>query len=447
MRFTKPTKVIGLDIGTHSIKTVLMTKPGGKLRIEEIGYAPLDKAQVTVDPVAASAEAMREALQRMPTGQSLVVASLAGQTVVIRYPRLRDVSLDEIGRAVEAEASQNIPYDLSEVLLDWSLLEEENNGDETLIKVLLVAAKHEVIDARVQLIQAAEVECSILSVDSLALADAAEGCDFLRVGESVALINIGASSVSIHFTKDGVSNFIRDISWGAKEMIQAIAKFKRCNYEEAERFLINIDDERDAEPERQVEDNSPLPDAPPELPSMNQASEPDALAPPSIDDPLASDLADPLAADPLAAETIGNASGSSLLDPLEDEIELLGATGPEASTESMASPGMTPDEDGLDEVLALPISRLVAEIRRSFDYYEHQLYERPVERVILSGGAAHLSLFRDALVEDLGIEDVEIADPGKGAIFINANGNEQFENHPAQFMVAVGLAARGSAEL
>ena len=108
---------------------------------------------------------------------------------------------------------------------------------------------------------------------------------------------------------------------------------------------------------------------------------------------------------------------------------------------------MTPDEDGLDEVLALPISRLVAEIRRSFDYYEHQLYERPVERVILSGGAAHLSLFRDALVEDLGIEDVKITDPRNGAIFINANCNEQFENHPAQFMVAVGLAARGSAEL
>ena len=447
MRFTKPTKVIGLDIGTHSIKTVLMTKPGGKLRIEDIGYAPLDKAQVTIDPVAASAEAMREALRRMPTGQSLVVASLAGQTVVIRYPRLRDVSLDEIDRAVEAEASQNIPYDLSEVSLDWSLLEEENQGDETLIKVLLVAAKHEVIDARVQLTQAAEVECSVLSVDSLALADAAEGCDFLRVGESVALINIGASSVSIHFTKDGVSNFIRDISWGAKEMIQAIVKFKRCNYEEAERFLINIDDERDAAPEPQVEDNSPLPDAPPEIPSTNLSSEHEVLEPPSIDDPLASEVADPLAVDPLAAETIGTAGGSSLLDPLEDEIEVLGATGPGASMESMASPGMTSDKDDLDAVLALPISRLVAEIRRSFDYYEHQLYERPVERVILSGGVAHLSLFRDALVEDLGIEDVEIADPGKGAIFMNANGNEQFENHPAQFMVAVGLAARGAAEL
>lgn len=453
MRFTKPTKVIGLDIGTHSVKTILMTKPGGKLRIESIGYVPIDKAQMSVDPVVASAEAMREALRQMPTSQCLVVAGLAGQTVVIRYPRLRDVSLDEIDRAVEAEASQNIPYDLSEVSLDWSLLEEENEGDETLIKVLLVAAKHEVIDTRVQMVQAAEVECGVLGVDSLALADAAEGCDFLRVGESVALINIGASSVSIHFTKDGVSNFIRDISWGAKEMIQAIAKFKRCNFEEAEHFLMNMDEERDAAPEKKVEDNSPLPDAPPELPSANQAVEPETLESPSAtDDPLASEALGSLPVDPLAAETVGG--GGSLLDPLEEEIDLLGAVGPTASPMSTESPGMGASmgtgaaaEEGFDEMLALPISRLIAEIRRSFDYYEHQLYERPVERVILSGGMAHLSLFRDALLEDMGIEEVEIADPGKGAIFMNANYNEQFENHPAQFMVAVGLAARGAADL
>ena len=47
----------------------------------------------------------------------------------------------------------------------------------------------------------------------------------------------------------------------------------------------------------------------------------------------------------------------------------------------------------------------------------------------------------------MGIEEVESAEPGKGAIVMNANYNEQFENHPAQFMVAVGLAARGAADL
>ena len=164
----------------------------------------------------------------------MFVGALPGQSVVIRYPRLRDVPINELDEAVEQEASQSIPYDLSEVFLDWSLLSEEPEGDTQQQKILLVAAKHDVIDKRIQYADVAEIEYSILSVDSLALADAAEECKFFNQNESVALINLGASSVSIHFTKDGESNFIRDISWGAKELIQAIGKAKRLDYEDAE---------------------------------------------------------------------------------------------------------------------------------------------------------------------------------------------------------------------
>lgn len=72
------------------------------------------------------------------------------------------------------------------------------------------------IESRVQIASEAEINYAVLGVDSLALADAAEGCDFLRVGESVALINLGASNTSIHFIKDGKSNFIRDVNWARK---------------------------------------------------------------------------------------------------------------------------------------------------------------------------------------------------------------------------------------
>jgi type IV pilus assembly protein PilM len=248
-----------------------------------VGYALVDRNQVNVDPVAAHASA-----------------------------------LNEIDEAVEAEADQNIPYDLAEVFLDWSLLEEEGEEDDKQLKVLLVATKHEVIDSRAQIADEAGIQYGVLSVDSLALADAAEGCDFLHVGETVALINIGAPSVSIHFMRDGTSNFIRDVSWGARELIQAIAKGRRSDYDEVER---------------------------------------------------ANDL-------------------GSLLDPLDGELDALGDE-PEPAAAAPAS-----DEFGMDdismsvggaestmtEVLSMPITRLVSEVRRSFDYYEHQLYERPVDR-------------------------------------------------------------------
>lgn len=414
MRFTKPSKVIGLDIGSHSVKAVQLSKAGGgKLRIEEVGYALVDRNQVNMDPIAAHANASREALRMMTPSQSLVVGALPGQTVVIRYPRLREMALDQIDAAIETEAGQSIPYDLSEVFLDWSLLGTEGEGDEKQLKVLLVAAKHEVIDSRVQIADAAEVEYGALSVDNLALADAAEGCDFLRVGESVALINIGASSASIHFIKDGVSNFIRDVTWGAREMIQAIVKARRCDYDEAERILYNAEAEFGAE---EQDDEAPI-----------EAEEVVPEVRPEADDVDALDK-------------------GSLLDPLDDELGAFGEEEPASDVGGFSDMGG--DEDTpLSEILIVPVSRLVSEIRRSFDYYEHQLYERPVERIILSGGVAHIAAIREALIEDLGVEEVAVADPTASALVTTGRYAEEFNQHPAQFMVAVGLAARGSVEL
>lgn len=412
MHFTKPTKVVGLDVGSHSVKAVQMSKSGGRLRVDDVGYALIDQAALHNDPISAQAAAAREATRRMPLAQCMVVGALPGQTVVIRYPRLRNIQSHEIDQAVEREAGSNIPYDLAEVFLDWSLLEEEGEGNDRQFKVLLVAAKRDVIDSRVQLSASAEFQYSVLSVDSLALADAAEGCDFLRVGETVALINIGATSASIHFTRDGVSNFIRDVSWGAKEMIQAISKAKRCDVKEAERILFNLEEHlQPALAAAAVE-------ATPEM--IGEASPP---APPMGGD-------------------------ASLLDPLDDELGGLGELGdPEPPMSDLDMPVTVNSQDvDLAEVLQQPIARLVSEVRRSFDYYEHQLYEKPVDRIILSGGVAHVPPIRQALKDDLGVEDVTVANPMESAVRVNTS-NHDFERHPAQFMVAMGLAARGSAEL
>jgi type IV pilus assembly protein PilM len=418
--FAKPKRAIGLDIGTHSVKAVQMSRSGGRLCIDEVGYELIDRNQVNQDPVMAHANAVRESLRNLQVPQCLIVSAMTGQTAVIRYPRLAGTPRDQLAAAVEREAGQNIPYDLGEVFLDWALLDEVEEGGEQQFKVLLVAAKHEAIDARLQILESAEVACGVLSVDSLALADAAEACDFVRVGETVALLNIGLSSASIHFVKDGISNFIRDVNWGGRELIQAIAKDRRCDFEEAEKILQEI-----------------VFDAPDENAGAEQEPEP-------TPDPEPQPEAAPPAPDPF---------GGSLLDPLDDELGGLGDPlgGPPAPAAPQGG-GLGGGDDGGEpdprEALAAPLSRMVAEIRRSFDFYEHQLYERPVDRIILSGGVARLPLVGQTLVEELGVESVELADPMESGLLVgNPAATANMAEHPAQFMVAVGLAARGMAEL
>lgn len=401
MWFSKPKKAIGLDIGTHAVKAVQMSRSGGRLCIDEVGFALLDRNQVSANPIAANATAVRQALLNMNLPQAMLIAALPGQTAVIRYPRIPETSREMIEQVVAREAGQNIPYDLNEVFLDWVPLDETSEGGQKQIKLLLVAAKHEVISSRLQILDAAELKCGVLGVDSLALADAAESCGMLRSGETIALVNIGLTSVSIHFVKDGISNFIRDLSWGAREMIQAIAKDRRVDFEEAQRLLQ---------------------EAAKEVPSAPPAMEEEAAAIP---------VAKP-------------GFGGSPLDPLDSELGLGDVM------------GVSPERSGLGEepkrevrdLLSAPLARLVSEIRRSFDFYEHQLYERPVDRIILSGGVAHLPMVGETLMEELGVNEVEVADPAGGGILLADDVSIPIlHERPAQFMVAIGLAARGLADL
>lgn len=439
MLFFKAKKSIGLDIGTHSVKAVQMSRRGGRLCVDEVGYALVDRNQVNADPVMAHASAVAEALSGMNLKSSQIVGALPGQTVVIRYPRYAETNREQLDAIVNREAGQNIPYDLNEVSLDWTLLDEVEEAGQRQLKVLLVAAKHEIIDSRVQIMEASELQYSILSVDSLALSDAAEACDFLRVGETVALINIGLTSASIHFVKDGVSNFIRDVNWGARELIHGIAKELRCDYEEAERRLQDFLSRGPAP--------APAVAAPVAGEPLDNLEDSLGGGVEGIQTPESlSDFGDdPFGEADYRPKPPAMGGGGSLLDPLDDEFggEMGGAiTG--------ASPmGMAEEvEPEMDEIVSSSLNRMVSEIRRSFDYYEHQLYERPVDRLIVSGGIAHSTLVCSVLLEELGVESVDVANPMNSALY---TGDEfamgAMAEHPSQFMVAVGLAARGMADL
>ena len=423
MGFSRPKKAIGLDIGTHSVKAVLMSRYGGRFRIEKVNHIHLDRNLVNNDPIGAQALATREAMRTMPMAQSLVVAALPGQTVVVRYPRLTNTPKDQLENAVSREAAHNIPYDLNEVFLDWSVLGDarsEESRQLNQIKVLLVAAKHEVIDSRMQVLSAAEAPCGVLGVDSLALSDAAEACDFLRVGETVALVNIGLTAACVHFSKDGISNFIREVNWGAREMIQAIAKDRSCTYEDAVRQL-----------EEYQYTVAPVPAA--------EGSDENI--------PLAKEV--PMAAPAKSVVT------SSLLDPLDDEMFDMPGSPPAGRRTADMGGGADPfmpqgnvQLRSIADVLAPSLARMAAEFRRSFDFYEHQLYEQPVTRIILSGGVATMGLVREALQYELGVDDIESARPDASALLMGDEDSvRDLLEQPAQFMVAIGLAARGMADI
>lgn len=402
--FAKPKRAVGVDLGSQSVKAVELVLSGGWPAVSRAIKLSLDPFQMNADPMATQVAALRTINADLDQSITVFVAALSGQSVVIRYPRLPLMPPEEIPGAIEIEAAQNIPYEMNEITMDSIVLEEVTEEEQALLKVLLVAARRELVDARVAVLQQADISPHIISVDSLALTDAAELTGALGENDSVAIINIGAATTNIHFCRDGLSGFIRDISWGMSEIRIALQRAYRLEPAAAEQ-MIELAGRQEVVGSAIQESSSPAE----ELLSSN---------------PL----------DPLPGENVPEDAES--VPPDFSSIEQ-----PTVQTD-------TPSEEQLLSAVRSPVTRLVGEIRRSFDYYEQQLFERPVERVVLSGGGAEFPPLRTVLEEELNVDNIEVANPfGEHVRVAREDMATDMLDHPAQFIVALGLAGRGIALL
>jgi len=215
--------VLGLDIGSTSVKAVELAFQGGRYNITNYGYEGLEGTGED-----AKLRALRNLVSRCRFKANRVVTSVSGRSVIVRYVNVRKMSSEELRQSMQYEADKYIPFSTSEVVIDCQRVEGvEAPGEE--MKVLLVAVKRNVIDERVALLRSANLVPSIIDVDSFALGNAFTIC-FARElekgeGKKVrALIEVGASKTDINIIKGDVSEFTREVYIGGNDFTENIAR-------------------------------------------------------------------------------------------------------------------------------------------------------------------------------------------------------------------------------
>jgi type IV pilus assembly protein PilM len=240
----KKDHLIGLDIGTQSIKVaeIKISKSGRSLK--KFGWAEIPPGLIeegAINDPQAVADSIRQLFKTLNIKEKKVALSIGGYSIIVKKINLQKVSEEQLLETIHFEAEQYIPFDINEVNLDFQIIgESEINPDQ--MSVLLVAAKKELINDYVNLVQMAGLIPSIIDVDAFALqniyessyspiADGGEDSDLL----ATALVDIGASKTSVNILKGSSSLFMRDISFGCSVINQKIASQCDCSLEEAER--------------------------------------------------------------------------------------------------------------------------------------------------------------------------------------------------------------------
>ena len=235
MFFKKKTHLVGLDIGSSVIKAaeVIETKTGNALHnFGMLNIAPGIIEEGTIKDHDAVSAAIRELFSANNLKNKNVAISFGGYSVIVKKISVQTMTEDELQETIHFEAEQYIPFDISDVNLDFQIL-GENEQNPNQMNVLHVAAKKEMVSDYIQLIELAGLHTVILDIDAFALQNIFE-FNYATEEESVALIDIGASKTSLNILKGYSSVFMRDVSLGCGQINQQIVSLADCSIEEAE---------------------------------------------------------------------------------------------------------------------------------------------------------------------------------------------------------------------
>lgn len=236
MLFYKAQNVVGLDIGTNSVKLVELDRTKNTFRLKNIGIAKLPRDTI-VNGTIIHAELLEQTIKTLFSEYKIknknVAISISGHPVIIKKITTDLMPEDELENTLPFEAEQYIPFSLDEVNLDFQILgpcEDKENK----MNVMLVAAKRAMISDYVSVLQSAGLKAVIVDIDVFALENMFISNYSPEQNITVALVDMGASVTNINIIKNGVSQFTRDIFMGGNQITEEIQRQLSINYEDAE---------------------------------------------------------------------------------------------------------------------------------------------------------------------------------------------------------------------
>ncbi len=231
---SKEDLVIGIDIGSHAIKVCQLQRTDKAYAVVNLGSATLPEGAVddgTLNDPEAVGSIIAELFKNLKIKKKKVGFSISGYSVIVKKINLEVMSEEELEEHIQSEAEQYIPFDIDDVYLDFQDL-KTNQDDDDRTDVMLVAAKKEIVDDYLEMLENLNLNPVIVDVDGFALENTYE-YNYPKE-ENVALVDIGASKMNINIISQGISVVARDIVVGSRQLTEQIQSAFDLEFEDAE---------------------------------------------------------------------------------------------------------------------------------------------------------------------------------------------------------------------
>jgi len=235
--------ILGVDIGSDTIKVVEMAGGKGRLKLLNYGITPTPPGAVLngdIQDAEMVADALKQLVKTRKIASKQVVSCVQGQqSVVVRIIEIPRMGKAELADTMKFEIERHIPFPANQIILDYTVLQRPGEPNDTPnMEVLFGVAQEETINVHVAAIKGAKLKPKAIDVQPLALGhslvERSEGTRGL--GETVAVVNIGSNVTDLCIIKDGILHFPRTIMVGGRSVTQRLSEGLGVSEQQAERL-------------------------------------------------------------------------------------------------------------------------------------------------------------------------------------------------------------------
>jgi len=236
--FGKKKSSVGLDIGSGFVKLVEVSHAGDRPEVVRVVVRPLLPDAIVegeiMDPGVVS-DTVRDVVEEAGLKKADVVTAVGGHDVIIKKIGMDRMKSADAREVIRWEAEQHVPFDINSVELDFEILDPE--GDSAQMEVLLVAAKRELVENRISLLNESGLHPSIIDVDAFALHNAFERNHPEAMEGIVALVNVGHEMTNVNILEDGTPILTRDIPFGTRRIREDLQRQRGLTAEQADELM------------------------------------------------------------------------------------------------------------------------------------------------------------------------------------------------------------------
>lgn len=229
--------ILGIDIGTHSIKLIEIGKEKGVATLLSAGSMPTPSKALT-SSVSADTEAIAYVIKQLVkdtgTKTDKVNVALPESQVFTRIIEVPQLSTRELTSAIQWEAEQYVPLPLDQVNMDFSVLRDSKTTTNGKMDVLLIAAPKALIERYMTILELADLVPVYAETEIIAASRAI--VPSVATLKNVMMVSIGAQTTDIAILHGGIISFVRSISAGGQALSRALSQSFEFTVVQAEEY-------------------------------------------------------------------------------------------------------------------------------------------------------------------------------------------------------------------